>query len=333
MLKEGNIYKKIFILVVVLMFFNKLLFAQGNNYKIFGFVQSRVYYSDTSPKLNFQINKARFGLNAKATDKLGLFAIMEMGKVSPTGSYSASLLDAYVWYDYSDFFRIRLGRDWYKFGWEYTQPIPTLPFINFAESMAYILDTMGRNGFYGYDTGLWIFGVGKILNFPVGYNFSLTNGSGLNMEEDNDFKDVTLRVYFRPLGKIHFGASYFKGYSLVEKDNLGEYIYDFEFRYLGEIITIGSEYIYSRYMGSSEITKVEKSGYYLYVDYKILNNINLLARYEDTNSLYNINENVKFYTIGVTYTIKKLNNIKVNYVMNDNDLPDYLIVQFQSFFE
>jgi hypothetical protein len=336
-----KILKIICVFIAMVFVFVGYSYAESSYY-FFGFTQIRTSFFQSNTEdlySQLEINKLRTGFDVNITKKIGFCFVVEGGKVSPMKSYHFSLLDSYVRFNLSDLINIRIGRDWYKFGWEYTQPIPTLPFINFSETVSTIFDTMGRNGFYGYDTGLWINGNSNNKEFNFGYNFSLTQGTGLNNKEDNNLKDISLRVFIEPNKNLHFGVSLFKGYSKIEKGNLKDFILDIEFRINYNKIIIGTEYIYSiseeNRNNKIQYPEQTKNGFYSYINYLLNNKISLLFRYEYNNSLFIKGEKRKLITVGVNYKIKKLTNLKINYINKNIQNSNYneLLMQYQVFFD
>ena len=337
--------------IVLVSFFiflvNSCLLSQEDSIKkinIFGFTQIRISNDFNNVdsgvgNLNFQINKARVGIEGNLAKNLTFLILSEGGSVAPQGPYKFSILDCNVSYIIDDLLTVRIGQDWYKFGWEYTQPIPTSKFIYFADFTGNILDNMGRNGNYGYDIGIWAFGKNEKSKIKYGYNFGLTNGTGLNKNDDNNLKDIYLRTYIEPLNNLHFGTSFFKGVSTLNQENLSEYIIGLEFLYSFNKINFVSEYIYADYSGSItepvKVPRIIKDGYYFSICYKIFEKFELLSRYENNRGIKEPGIVANAYTLGVNYNIKGLNNIKLNYLHKTSQLEsakDLMTMQFQIFF-
>ena len=330
-----------FVSLIVLIFSSSHGFSetQDDNRKLIGFSQIRTVYNED--KFNFSINKVRLILGGDITSNLLYSFVGEGGDVAPNGSQTFSLLDAYLEYKVSDLINIRVGQDWYKFGWEYTQSVPTLPFINFSETISKLCDTMGRKGYYGYDIGIWMNGSRNLVSsFLIGYNFSLTNGTGLNSSDDNQWKDLSVRFYSRFFDHYHIGFSIFRGESSFGDEGLNECLYDIEIRYLRDRFTLGFEYIGEKLEESEdsplEYPEVVENGYYVYASYNLIDDLDVLLRYDTNTGI--INEQVndeKIYTIGTTYWIKDLTNLKANYIRKyyDDLNEDLLLVQIQMFFK
>jgi len=323
-------------LFIICLFLCLAGFTQNNdslNFKVFGFSQVRAfYYSETfnqdDGQINFEVNKIRLGVNGKITKKVGYLFLCETGAVSSNGQYSFAPLDAYLTYRVSDFLKINIGQDWYKFGWEYSQPIPQLPFINFADFVSNILDSMGRNGNYGYDIGIWANGKKELNKFSFGYNSGITNGTGLNKFDNNNYKDLYVRIYLEYNKNIHIGSSFFKGISKINNENLGEYACGFEARYLSKLLNIGTEYIFTRYSKSKDnpdqLSQKQKSGYYIYGEMSFLEKFKGLIRFEENRGLNYQEDKSQVVCLGLTYRIKSLNNIKFNYIIKEYGTKDII---------
>lgn len=325
--------------LVILIFSSSQVFSetQDDNKNLMGFSQIRTIYNED--EFNFSINKVRLILRGDIKSNLSYNFVGEGGDVAPNGSQTFSLLDAYLEYKASDLMIIRVGQDWYKFGWEYTHPIPILPFINFAETISKLCDTMGRKGYYGYDIGIWINGSRNLGSSLIGYNFSLTNGTGLNSSDDNKWKDLSLRFYSRFFDHYHIGFSVFRGESSFGDEGLNEYLYDIEIRYLRDRFTLGFEYIGEKLEESQdsplEYPEVEENGYYVYARYNLIDDLDVLFRYETNTGIDEKFDDKKIYTFGTTYRIKDLTNLKVNYLRKNYEglNEDLLILQLQMFFK
>lgn len=327
--------------VLILLLNSDLAFCQNTDFEshFFGFSQIRMknYWNERQKNvLNFELNKIRVGLNGKIIDKLEYLVLFEGGAAAPN-PYSLSPLDLHLSYKFLPELEVRAGQDWYKFGWEYSQPIPTLPFINFSDFASEVFDKMGRNGLYGYDIGIWLNGNFNIENVNLGYHAGFLNGTGLNKIDDNNKKDLFLRAYIEPTHCAHFGFSIFRGYSKILNENLNDRIYAFEFIFLlYEFMSI-TEFYYSQNDASKifydQFPKEIKKGFYSLLSYNF-DPYQIFIRYELNRNLYQQEEIGNVFTIGANFYIKELNKISLNYIHRDynsnlNNFSNQILFQMQ----
>jgi len=329
----------LFLLVVAV----GVCFCEALDYKpkFFGFTKLRIvnnWEGNSSNFFNFQVNKLRMGIEGQVVDKLSYLALVEGGFVAPN-SFTFSPLDIYVNYKFSPAIELRFGQDWYKFGWEYTQPIPTLPFINFSDFAATVFDGMGRTGNYGYDVGVWFNGILKLKNINLGYNGGILNGSGLNTIDNNNKKDIFIRTYLEPVEFFHLGISIFQGYSRIKTEDLKDDLFAIEVMIKFKNLTNINEFYYSENQESKKQTnlypKIIKRGYYVFLGYGI-SPYQIICRYERNSNLFLSNEIGNVYTFGVNYQIKGLNKIGIDYVTRDysmkHNISNSIIIQCQILF-
>jgi hypothetical protein len=317
--------------------------TESSPLNIFGFIQIQTqqsFHPSDAARFNVLLRRIRIGIEGKITQRLSFFMLSEGGYSAPSQPYHLSILDAWIKYTISDLLQFRFGQDWYKFGWEYSQPIPTLPFIQFAEIEIGLLDTMGRNGYYGYDLGLWISGDRKQSSLDFGYSLGFTNGTGLNKSEDNSKKDVSARLYFSPARRFFIGGSLFRGSSRISETDVGETIIGLESHYEGSRLLLAGEYFYAQYQkGESSQNRIPeeiKKGFYICAAYAI-RELRILCRFEAHRGVIDSSGYTATVTLGLNYVLSKMNMLRVNYfhkwgpgVMKNE--RDQVIIQMQVFF-
>ncbi|MFH1862050.1 MAG: porin [bacterium] len=329
--------------------------------EVFGFVHfwtQTEYVNDAWDNTTFRLARARLGVKGKIRENVSYCALTEGGdlaitnQVAPT-SKGISLVDCYLTYHVHPLLNVRFGQEYHRFAYEGDLILPVLPFIFRAEAIDAVWLTLGRVGSYAYDTGVWFYGESDGSLFPLHatYQLALTNGSGLKLTDDNEAKDVTGRVTFKPLKKanlpivtnLHLGASFFFGTSTVVtqqasglKEDLSERAYAVEFVLPQNRWRLMAELIWADYDGSGEVPQWKQSGGYAALGMSPLKSLELLGRY----AYYNQNEALddallETITFGVTYTFAKLSSVKLNYLLRDagEDYPtnpgNLLIAQIQ----
>lgn len=305
---------------------------------------------------DYQIARGRVGAKGYLTPKTDYMVLTEWGHLSY--KYPVTLLDLWINYKVNPGFNIKLGQTWYKFTLSGTTTLPTIPFVYRPEIIDAIWLPMGRNGSYGYDKGIEVWGNFKDAKFPWSYAFFLTTGTGLSRFQDHGLDNLTARFTVEPLNGLMLGASGFSGYSRTEissnlgseeKKNLPEYAYGADISYNHKYFRVITEAVQSLYEGrvdvnGSEIFSIatkKQRGWYAMLGLKPLSWIEFPVQYAWYESNYAKSDTgLKTITVGLTWTLKKntLNNIKVNYLIRSaqknygSNSRNKFIVQLQLFF-
>lgn len=282
---------------------------------------------------DYQIARARIGVKGYMAPNTDYMILTEWGRL--TFNDPVTLLDAWVNFKVNPTFNIKVGQTWYKFTLSGAAALPTIPFIARPEVIDAIWLPMGRNGSYGYDKGIELWGDFKESKLPWGYVFSVTTGTGLNRFEDNDKKDFTGRLRIEPTKSLKIGASGFYGWSQTEiasnlnteeKKDLPEYAYGVDLSYTQKYFRIITEALQALYEGRIEtngaetfslVTKKQR-GWYAMVGFKPLSWIEIPVQYAWHESNYvKSDTGLRTITVGLTWFLKKktLNNVKINYLI------------------
>ncbi len=182
----------------------------------------------------------------------------------------------------------------------------------------------GNNG-YGRDTGVKLsgdFGSTNGSRKPFSYIFAVTNGSQTNKLDDNNSKDVTARLMYRPTENITLATTGRRGeYTVADKTEI-LYTYSFSAIYDNKKLLIRSEYV----KNSGESNSVDEEGFYVTSGYR-MGKIMPLFRYD----YFSINENSFLHgegmeeqlSIGVLWS--PLNYLRVQaYYINGKYSPNKL---------
>ena len=301
--------------------------------EILGFLNGNISYNDD--QTSFEMTRIRVGFTGELIPQLQYFLITEGGTYSPAGSGHFGIIDAHMTWSQASLLNIRFGQDWYKFSMEGSRIVPVQYFISRSDVVLGIWDNMGRNGFYAEDVGLWIFGEKQTDKVSFGYNFSLTNGTGLGNPEDNSEKDVNLRGYLNMPSGLHLGASVFNGYSSAGNNILHDIAYGFEAEVKSDRFIVGGEYLQAIYeedqVDPVAYPGINRNGYYLMGGY-FFQKVDLLGRYSNyqSNSNADLDDQITM-TLGCKYHLSEMNTISLNInqrnVGNTNSTD--AVVQFQ----
>lgn len=279
----------------------------------------------------FFLRRARLYLGGKVTDKIGY-------KFSVDPTAATLLKDGYVTLDYIPYARVTAGQFKVPFGFEGPLALAVLPVANRSMITNLVqFPTMrdrgvmlsGKYNFRGGDDPLM-----------ASYDVAAVNGNGDNKADDNDAKDVSVRVRFNPmLPCITLGGSYYAGTSFSGGDRHKErWGAEFEWRpkYVKGLKLMG-EYVWGTQYYSTYVSKnmndttsplplgrhAHSDGWYVLGAYrvsgldgslKLLNGLEPAVRYEfmDEDSYVSDNERTKT-TLGLNYYLAKDTRLMLNY--------------------
>ncbi len=300
---------------------------QGNtpSYTIIGFVQQQ-FAEDLTPgnPAGFSIHRARVGVNGNLSDRIR-FRVFG-GFIEPPQS-NPQLVHAYADYTLDPRFNIRAGQFLAPFGIEGSEGIIFNPAIERS------LTIRRLNTFRMFsDIGVQIFGSWSQFNYAVG----LVNGTGANLSEQIDPKDIVGRVGFNFTEQLEIGLSGHAGYYKPgenPEDEEPRYRAGLDLSYNGKPLFIRGEYVTRKnsVTGSQDILM---NGGYLLAGYKLTDRVEAIVRYEYLNPNRDIENNrLEVYTMGANYYMLGRSRISINYEIRDDkfhpDLGNLLTVQMQ----
>ena len=374
--------KKI-ILIIVIAFLGLpiMSFSQGcmggddtDGVKVIGYIQGQYEYqllgTDVEPirglKSNnsFYFNRARIGVVGNIPYDFAYYVLTEF---SPTkgGPY---LLDAFITYKRFDpYFKVSLGQFKSPFGLELTtgcQALHTIDRSRFVNELASPFRDLGIM-FLG-STGE-LFGKKDL----IAYRIAITNGTGKNVMDENEFKDYMGRIIISPLDWLHFGASYRYGKQKPVKEELDP---DERSRWGVDVslekanVLFQAEYIQGLDKGSSEVGggcgstptivlgDFKKNGYMAQILYMTPWNFQPVVKFEcydpnikigdgnpdDVEGAYDYDKQQDF-TFGFNYFFAETVRLQMNYVYKIEEsgetdatyhevANDYFVMQLQVIF-
>lgn len=246
--------------------------------------------------LGFDIWLARAGVNVRLSDRIT--ANLTGGLVEPPDD-NPQLVNAFFHYKIKEQFQIRAGQFLVPFGLEGQEPIFFTPTINRSNLVRQ------TNTFRMFrDLAVQASGEFDQLNYAV----ALANGSGANVAEQIDPKDVIGRVGFKPLQDFEMGLSGHLGrYQPVGVDqNYQRVRAGLDLAYESNPYILRAEYIYrSDDQPQGELTQ---QGTYILGAYRFLDNWQAVSRIEvfdqdtstDNNYLTSVSTAINYYFVGHT---------------------------------
>ena len=346
---------KKFIILSILSIFAFPLFssAQGcmdsggdEGVKVVGYIQPQYEYQflgqdangkDLTPmhglKSNngFYFNRARIGVVGTIPYD---FSYYVMAELSPTlgGPY---LLDAFISYKRWDpYLTVSVGQFKSPFGLELTTPCQSLHTVNRSMVVSELASPFRDLGIMFLGSTGELFGKKDLL----AYRFSITNGTGLNVMDNNKYKDFTGRLIVTPIEGISVGASYKYGKQKPVSDTMDP---DSRQRWGVDVsvkkanFLFQAEYIDGMDKGSSLVgggcgstpTLVlgdfKKNGYMAMLGYMTPWNLQPIVKFEsyDPNADVDYNKQ-QDWTIGINYFFNEWTRVQLNYVIRAEESGD-----------
>ena len=354
--------KKILIAVLFLIMAAPILTnAQGcieatsdEGVQVIGYLQTQYKYlsggelgaNESFEQNSFYFNRARLGVVGNIPYNVSYYVLTEL---SPThgGPY---ILDAFItWHGLGPWAKISVGQFKSPFGLELTTGCQFLNTINRSKVVGQLAQPFRDMGVMvtGGTDSLSVFGLEKKNVFS--YSFALLNGTGLNTEDKDKYKDVAARLVFAPFDFISLGTSYSTGKAanndatITTPDKRTRFGVDLNFNYNNFILQ--AEYIKGKdegtiYVGDGgcggELTPVpgsaEMRGYMIQALYMTPWNIQPVVKYESYDEDLDIDYNkVSTLTFGFNYFINEWARLQVNYLYNVEESSETDITFYNEF--
>jgi len=269
--------------------------------KLIGFTQLR------SVDNEFLIKRARLGVKGNVTEKISYN--LAVGFVEPPDS-QPHLVNAFIDIDHFSSMKIRAGQFFVPFGLEGPQSIFKNPAIERSSTIRNL------NPFRLFrDVGI------RVSNNSESFDYAaaIVNGTGANIKENNNSKDILGRVGFKPTPGLTIGGSAHYGKFLTGSTNLNRDRYGVDFEYLKNGWRYRGEYITRRdaRVGTGDLNA---HGWYLLAGYRLTKTLENIVRYEqykpDTGTRNNL---LTITTLGCNYIFKNHNRLSLNYEIRNDE--------------
>jgi len=294
-------------------------------------------YSATASN-QFFIRRARIYLYGNVLDNLGY-------KVSIETASSSILRDAFVYYEYNPALRFTVGQFKVPFGMEGPAALAAHPMVdrslvtNFVHAPTLRDIGVMLSGRYETRTGG--------LPFGVKYYAMVMDGNGFNKSDDNDNKDVSMRLRVNPaLPGLWVGGSYYAGKTHHSPGGVAAFDshrerWGLELSYEPDFLSglkLQGEYLRDNHYFTSYTVKDVNStsaplpalgrharsyGWYALMAYRLegiegglrfLNGLEPVVRYEFLDEDTSVCDNERFRTtLGVNYYLARQTRLMLNY--------------------
>ncbi len=363
--------KKLMLIIASVFFaFLQVAWSQGcietstdEGVKVIGYIQPEFRYDFLGEDLkgeslnenSFYFNRLRLGVTGSIPYDFSYYLITEL---SPERG-GPHILDAFISYNrFGPWAKISMGQFRNPFGLELgSTACHKLHTINRSEVVNQLAGPFRDFGVMisgGTDT-LSLFG-SKTKNL-FGYQLAIMNGNGMNIQDDNQFKDIIGRLTFHPFEFITIGANYrFGKHPAVdptattedERERLG---FDVELKYKDFLVQ--SEYVSGSDVGSYttgggcgdpiEVHEgsVDRDGFMVMAMYRTPWNIQPVVKYEyyEPNSAADVlHDQISTITYGLNIFPNEWTRLQINYLYNVEEdgtvefKNDALLIQAQVVF-
>jgi hypothetical protein len=329
----------------------------GDLIGVTGFIQPQFNYNlngtdAAGNNLNtnsFTFNRARIGVVGSIPYDIDYYVMFEMSPFK-NSTMQPHLLDGYVSYTrFGKWAKLTLGQFKSPFGLEQNTACSGLYTVNRSEAVNQLAGPQR-------DLGLLISGGHDSLY--VKYSIGLMNGTGMNVDDDNNNKNIVGRVVLNPFENFHIGGSFKVGKinPTLSTEKLND-IYRFagEIQYKFQDLLIQGEYIYGIdelystskvpvYGGCGGIVGFDtkqpgnyaKSGIWAMASYMTPWNLEPVVKFDTWNSDHDtVGKRTNYITCGLNYYVNDYSRIQINYVNVAESNPvvnDMIMVQLQAKF-
>jgi phosphate-selective porin len=310
--------------------------------KVSGYTQVR-YQGATQDGVNdsFDVRRVRLSLTGDATPVLDYgvlvdFAGSKKGLTDSThsGAFGKPILvDGLLNYKFSPALKLTAGQFKVPFGYENLASDALLDTVNRAA----VTETLvpGRdNGSLGRDIGVQVSGASAAnpRSGQVEYQLGVYNGSGINVSDDNESKDLAGRLVWKPAVRgLSLGAAQYlgrKGTPHAKRDRTG-----LEAIYNRDPYSLKAEYVWAK------DASLKRQGYYVTGAYKTSPVTQAVVRFDRLDPNTSVaNDAASTWTAGLNYFLSKdtLNRVQVNYERHREQgsqiANDLFLAQFQAGF-
>lgn len=261
----------------------KIHVGQGS-LTLFGYGQSTYTLSKTDGETSnaFEINRVMLMADIHLTEKLHCFLMGDFA--------SGKMHEYYAQYDFCPAFKVRVGQ--YKQPFTLESPLSPAQnsHINSDESVLYMAgiatDSCYGAGRVGRDAGIMI--TGDLIPFQgrtfLNYSLGVFNGAGMNVKENNKYKDVIGQLKVYPLKELMLSTSFIVGKAKAQADSpYGKF-------------TAGENYTRNRWSAGGEVTTrpvhlrtefmlgndggIHSTGYYALAEGHLKRRLDVVAGYD-----------------------------------------------------
>jgi hypothetical protein len=288
----------------------KSFFMQAaRSLQLSGFTHIRYQNLDETGKMDgFDLRRARLDLR---------------GNISPYWSYrlhtdfatTTRIIDAYAECKIADYLNVQIGQTKIPLSFESNIQPSKLEYADWSLVIDALTsrakDVIGNNA--GRDIGVMLLGsFWKVKDrYLFDYRAGLFNGAGSNVADNNEAKDVALRLVFSPFKGLGIGSSYYNGYAYYGTPAVNKVRkrFGFDIDLAVDNLIVRSEYLKGRDGSTERDGWFAQAGYYFFEK-----SLLLLAKYDTYNPVIDkVGDKQQNYSFGFNYYFNQLTRLQVFY--------------------
>jgi len=292
--------------------------------KVSGLIQTRYFYDSQETKPNsFDIRRVRLSF-------AGEFGKFVDYRVQAEWESSPKILDAYVNFKPAKAFNIQIGQFKVAYSQEglegpasmYTVERPTAVNKLHAYSDVSGLSANAR------DVGIRFWGkVGKKEDYDVfTYKLGLYNGNGINIKDNDEYKNVALLLTYNPIKQLQLEAGQYVGHytakavpadSIAAGHDINENAIKRNRTSAGFTVNTGDLFIRSEYL-YGKTDDVDQQGAFIIAAYTFAKKFQPVVAYSYYQKDKSVDEDIQNdLTIGFNWIINKHIRLQTNYILTD----------------
>ena len=293
-----------------------------------GYTQVRYRFQQDSKSVDeFDIRRARLDIRGNVSPYLS-YRLQTDFAVTP------KLLDAYGEIKINDYLNFTIGQAKIPFSLENLASSNKMESIDRSQVVEALVarskDTIGNHN--GRDIGLQVGGsFGKIKNRVLfDYKIGVFNGSGINQDDKNDYKDIVGRLIIHPVKGLDFGGSYYTGISgKLIPANQDRNRFGVELSYELKRFSVRGEFI------EGKDGLIKRNGWYAQAGYYLIPaKFQLIAKYDTYDPNTSAAKDVSTaYLIGGTYNFNNWSRIQAGYTIKREEgvekTNNFGVIQYQ----
>ncbi len=294
-------------------------------YRLTGFMEHNfTYEEDANDPLGFSINRARVGVAGQLNELISLNIVA--GALEPPNR-NPQLVNGFVDFDIHSMFRLRTGQFLVPFGLEGPEPI----FLNPAIERSYAIRRLNHFRMFR-DVGIQASGSQDGISYAIAF----INGTGANVAERIDPKDLLGRFGYKATDELTLGISFHIGTFPNPQTEADRFQLGLDGTWRSDPLLFRGEYIYRKdeQVGQRDINR---HGGYVLAGYHFREELQGILRFE----LYQPDTDLDFSDAGLTVLAAGLNyylqgqtRVSLNYEVHSDrrenaDPGNMLTIQMQ----
>ncbi len=274
------------------------------SYRVTGFMQQTfTYEQDSDAPAAFSIHRARVGVAGRVTDRISVNIVA--GALEPLGR-NPQLVNGFVDFDVHPMLRIRTGQFLVPFGLEGPEAI----FMNPAIERSLTIRRMNMFRMFR-DVGVQFSGSQEGFTYAI----AIINGTGANVAERIDMKDLIGRFGYHAGEFLSLGFSFHVGRVPLPATEPDRYGLGADMTYRRDDVLLRGEYIARKEEQTTGGDRNQHGGYLL-AGYTLNGSWQPILRYEmhmpDTSHDFS-DTGLSILTVGLNYYFQRQNRVSVNY--------------------